>query len=252
MTKTRRHRVFDRVKPLDERILIALRKLRNPGLTVLLKAVTHSGTGTAYLVFAAVLLTLNFFQIELLTEQRLFVRCMASALIAWFVSRTIKNFFGRERPPSNHALVALPSCRSFPSGHTASAVAFLVTLAISHHPYARYVLVWTILISFSRPYLGVHFPSDVLGGVFLGMACGVIGAIGIWSGQNLFSLCRPNTLLLAPFSLWASTSARSIMVMRTQQNGLRCLDSFIFFVLFIQLFGSWVVHLRIKNDLKVI
>jgi undecaprenyl-diphosphatase len=86
----------------------------------------------------------------------------------------IKHIFRRKRPysPLRKFLVVKPTTYSFPSGHTSSSFAVVgvfynSTLSI----YLPYILVLAILISFSRLYLYVHYPSDVLIGVILGLIC---------------------------------------------------------------------------------
>lgn len=65
---------------------------------------------------------------------------------------------------------------SFPSGHTITAVALYGFIAYlfwmqSHRMLAMFTSIWAGLIAFSRIYLGVHYPSDVLGAIAVG---------GIW------------------------------------------------------------------------
>ncbi len=61
--------------------------------------------------------------------------------------------------------------KSFPSGHTSSAFTFATTLSIAYPKW--YVIVpsyvWASTIAFTRLYLGVHYPSDVLGGICVGV-----------------------------------------------------------------------------------
>jgi len=65
---------------------------------------------------------------------------------------------------------------SFPSGHAGNTMAvavFLTLLLGGHYSLMRWLpLCWSLVVGFSRIYLGVHFPSDVLGGFLLGALWG--------------------------------------------------------------------------------
>lgn len=100
----------------------------------------------------------------------------------------IKIFIGRERP-GDFALLDLDTF-SFPSGHATVALAlygFIAYLLWQHYPRLRSVILGTAvalvaLIGMSRVYIGVHYPSDVLGGYLLGsiwVLCG-IWAVRYW------------------------------------------------------------------------
>jgi membrane-associated phospholipid phosphatase len=88
----------------------------------------------------------------------------------------LKYLFDRARPdPAGH-LVAVKSM-AFPSGHAANAMTLGLGLAllVAGGPRARraalaLALVYALLVGLSRPVLGVHWPSDVLGGWLLGAA----------------------------------------------------------------------------------
>lgn len=68
-----------------------------------------------------------------------------------------------------------PSDSSFPSGHTASLFAVAVALMFIYKAKAIPALVVAFFVALSRIYLCMHFPSDVLGGMIIGSACGVGG-----------------------------------------------------------------------------
>lgn len=85
-------------------------------------------------------------------------------------SRAIKRAVPRERPglPGLLPLAPTPSRMSFPSSHTAASVAALS--AFDGLIPRRLLQGLAIMTAFSRLYLGVHFPSDVAAGAWLGRA----------------------------------------------------------------------------------
>lgn len=93
--------------------------------------------------------------------------------------KLIKHLFKRHRPfvkiPGVHCLVKPPDEFSFPSGH--SAAAFLMATLLSAFFPVITVPAFSIamLIGFSRVYNGVHYPSDVLAGMVLGLLCAKLG-----------------------------------------------------------------------------
>ncbi|MBK6684644.1 MAG: phosphatase PAP2 family protein [Deltaproteobacteria bacterium] len=94
-------------------------------------------------------------------------------------ARLIKPFIGRERPcralPNLHTPDGCGPGRSFPSGHAAVSFAFLVSAA-PLVPYGALIFApLATLVAGSRILLGVHYPSDVLGGAIIGAAFGAAG-----------------------------------------------------------------------------
>lgn len=100
--------------------------------------------------------------------------------IATVLSSELKGAFDRPRPPVGHPeihpLIAVPHSYSMPSGHATGAFAAAVAVGLVH-PRVRWPLVVLAgLIAFSRVWLGVHYPTDVLAGAALGTAV----AGGVW------------------------------------------------------------------------
>ena len=92
----------------------------------------------------------------------------------------LKPLVGRIRPfavnPAVALLTAPPLDASFPSGHTAASFAAVFALKASGSPLWKPALAVAVVIAFSRLYLYVHWPSDVLFGALLGGAVGYAGA----------------------------------------------------------------------------
>lgn len=99
----------------------------------------------------------------------------------------LKPLIGRVRPFAVHPAVELlippPLDASFPSGHTAASFAAVFALKAAGSPLWKPALVLAAAIAFSRLYLYVHWPSDVLGGILLGAACG-------WAGSRVVEKVR--------------------------------------------------------------
>ena len=109
---------------------------------------------------------------------------MAVALIADLIicNAILKPIVARPRPYSINKTIKLlvPSLRdySFPSGHTAASFASVSALYFAGRKrLAVGALVVSILIAFSRMYLYVHYPTDVLGGLIIGLLCGWVADV---------------------------------------------------------------------------
>lgn len=106
-----------------------------------------------------------------------FARAAAAVFICIFVFLYIKSFFSRMRPYKKHDKVPImypPDKHSFPSGHTM--VGFAISFSVGSYSFGSAILFYTIasLIAFSRVYVGLHYPLDVICGIVLGSIIGML------------------------------------------------------------------------------
>jgi len=113
------------------------------------------------------------------------ISCCAVYLAEW-AEDVLKIAVARERPCRAIAeirlITACPKSYSMPSGHAISSFAFAIPLFYLTRDYIAdawrsYPLVLALLIAFSRMYLGVHYPTDVLAGALLGSLIGLVLSI---------------------------------------------------------------------------
>jgi membrane-associated phospholipid phosphatase len=101
--------------------------------------------------------------------------CAALGPIAIALNYGIKLLVKRPRPVLEGLppLGGAPSSLSFPSAHATSSFAVAVAM-IRVDPATASTLLVALALSLGRPYLGMHYPSDVLAGAFIGIAIGLI------------------------------------------------------------------------------
>lgn len=166
---------------LDRYLFLTLNHLPHTSTTDTL-ALILSGVGTYGLVWGILV-----FWIFIREEQKdrlfflQFISVAVSSLVA--VEILLKPSVGRLRPYAELVTVVVGRVSdgfSFPSGHATFAFAAAVVLARKEPQYARWFYILAIAISFTRIYLGQHYPLDVIAGSILG---GTIGFLAI-AGSN--------------------------------------------------------------------
>lgn len=154
----------------DARILYFIQEhVRTPLLDPLMKFFSFLGNGGWFWITLCVILALN-------KKTRRVGLTVGFSLAVCFAAQelVIKNIVQRPRPFTTfsylHPLITRPHSFSFPSGHTTSSFACALTLfRETKKRYSVPALVLASLIAFSRLYVGVHYPTDVLAGILIAL-----------------------------------------------------------------------------------
>lgn len=160
---------MDYILTLDGEILLWIQMyLRNEVLTPVLTFITHLGDKGLFWIVLSLLLLIKK------STRKTGVLSLLSLLITFLIVNVcMKNGFARIRPYETLTdlllLIEKQSDFSFPSGHSASSFASAVVL-FKRLPkrYGIPILILAVLIAFSRIYMGVHYPTDILAGILIG------------------------------------------------------------------------------------
>ena len=106
-------------------------------------------------------------------------------LTVWFtllINYIVKSSLNRKRPIAEpgsglEPLVRVPSSSSFPSAHAAMSFAAAIVFTYFHPSLWFLFFGLAVIISWSRVYVGVHYPSDVVGGTLVGLIMGILAAV---------------------------------------------------------------------------
>jgi undecaprenyl-diphosphatase len=90
------------------------------------------------------------------------------------IATLLKVAIGENRPSDKGSLITIPHSHSFPSGHTAVAFAAAAVLAWLVPRAAPAFLALALAIGYSRIYVGVHWPLDVVGGAVIGLVTALL------------------------------------------------------------------------------
>ncbi len=157
---------------MELQILDFIQTLRNPALDQFFKIFSTLGDHGELWIF------LIFFIYFKRKDKHLLFYSFAALIISVIgVELLIKPLIQRPRPfisnPSIQTLLR-PHGYSFPSGHTVTSLALVTFLALNNVSYKSVYISAALLMAFSRLYLYVHYPSDVLAGILLGVFVGFV------------------------------------------------------------------------------
>ncbi|HET6571433.1 MAG TPA: phosphatase PAP2 family protein [Solirubrobacterales bacterium] len=159
------------MRELDLRILRAMRTAgHTPGIESIAKALGKAGNNGAIWLGIGVLLAI-FDR----GNREAWLVCAVLGPVAIGLNYVVKAIVKRPRPVLEGLppLGGAPSSLSFPSAHATSS--FAVATAMTRvSPWGALAFALAFALALGRPYLGMHYPSDVLAGAVLGVVLGLI------------------------------------------------------------------------------
>lgn len=170
--------IFESITALDLSILDFIHNtISNPVMDVIMKILTYSIEygETALAVFIVMMCIKKM-------RKTGFAVLGATLAVLLFGELILKHLIRRPRPfvinGAIELIIKAPSGFSFPSCHTAICVAMATAIFLFHKRLGIIAYIYAALVAFSRMYLYVHYPSDIIGGIALGIGCG-IGAVAL-------------------------------------------------------------------------
>lgn len=190
------------VEALDRAVMAAVVARRTPTLTAIALDLTALGSRTLLTIGTTLACVLLWTAKRPLAA----IDTALASSVAAYVTRLTKLLLSRPRPDAAEQLVHAGGF-SFPSGHASGITALLTAAALhtiemapSRGHRAFLASVYGLLIAgvaWSRVYLGVHYPSDVLAGLCIGVAC-ALGAHGLVRTRVILRWIRTGTRPIAP------------------------------------------------------
>ena len=155
----------------DETILLSIHSFANPTLDVVMRSITRFNDPSTVVVIAVIVLGILLWRRYYSEAQIFVVDCLGGVILSY----GLKSVFGKARPALWESAIKDPSF-SYPSGHALGSTVlygFLAYLIATRYPQFSWLIYAVAVcligaIGLSRLYLGVHWPTDIIGGYGIG------------------------------------------------------------------------------------
>ena len=165
---------IDKYLEWDQRLMLLINKrLRHKRIDDLMVLITYLGSlqvSVAFCILAFLFYGTSFSSLG----AKLALSLVASGVITQLIKRLVSRLRPFQTMKELHIKKIGIDAYSFPSGHTCAAFSMGVTIFMFSHRLGIISLPQSLLVGISRIYLGVHFPSDVLVGAFIGSISSVL------------------------------------------------------------------------------
>ncbi|NER18603.1 phosphatase PAP2 family protein [Spongiivirga citrea] len=172
--------MLDSLLSLDRELLIYLNSLGSQTYDSFWIFITQQRNWTPFflLIFAAL-----FFKLDRKVFVKLMLTVVIVLLLVLAITESTKELVQRLRPSQEPSLqnvlriLSRPTNYSFFSGHASTSFSIAVLLWLSLRRKLKWIgifFIWPVLFTASRIYLGVHYPTDILVGIFVGGLTGYL------------------------------------------------------------------------------
>lgn len=166
---------------LDRSIFLFLNGMHNDFFDVFMWYVSKTATWSLMLLFLLYIIFKNNWRMALMVVLGI---ALTITLADQISSGLIKDFIGRFRPTHNPEIESIVhtvngykgGLYGFVSSHAANTlgVSVYISLLFRNRYITLFMMLWSLLVAYSRIYLGVHYPGDILGGMVVGVISGFV------------------------------------------------------------------------------
>ncbi|OON92869.1 MAG: hypothetical protein ATN31_07700 [Candidatus Epulonipiscioides saccharophilum] len=180
--------------PFEIQILQYLESIRNPFLNMLMETITFS----AEIAFLGSIVIILYWCIDKEFAYKLVFIVLVNALFTSYVKNIVRKPRPFELGIVKPLRVETAPGYSFPSGHTSTATSFWggAYYILKKKNILIVAIIMSIMVGFTRMYLGVHFPTDIIGGILIGITSIICAKMMLDNDKPLLLVTALLTLLV--------------------------------------------------------